>query len=522
MEVNYPETVIEKSGGLTPAEKHLSRLCSETFLSLWSYPNIYRDQGRTSAKRSEAKGDGKELCDLLVVFENHVIIFSDKRCEYPNTGDAELDWSRWYRRAVHGAAEQIWGAERWIFKYPNTIYLDKRCKQPFPLAIPPKEQAIVHRIVVAHGVVKKCIEFFDGGTGSLMIWPRLVGDLHIRTREHQCTPFAIGQVNPAKGYVHVFDDTSLQIVMRTVDTIFDFVQYLTKKEQFILSGKLFMASGEDDLLGYYLQNSDEAGEHTFFPKPEKEINAICIDEGIWEEFARHPSRLAQIKANEISYSWDRLIEKFTFHVTTGTSYKLSHPSIQSQEIIFRFLAKENRTRRRFLANSIHELIAKTPNNYRATRIILPSKPGDPYYLFLLLPRYGGTPVKDYRELRGDLLERYLRVLKLKYPAATDIIGIATETGFSTDERSEDIAYLDATEWTEQENAEAQDIERELVSLGALSKRTLFRTTTKEYPDPKTSKVRIGMKGTERNIPCPCGSGKKFKKCCGGHSKGQTG
>ena len=26
--------------------------------------------------------------------------------------------------------------------------------------------------------------------------------------------------------------------------------------------------------------------------------------------------------------------------------------------------------------------------------------------------------------------------------------------------------------------------------------------------------RKGMKGKERNLPCPCGSGKKYKNCCG--------
>lgn len=32
-------------------------------------------------------------------------------------------------------------------------------------------------------------------------------------------------------------------------------------------------------------------------------------------------------------------------------------------------------------------------------------------------------------------------------------------------------------------------------------------------DPKVAEVRI-MKGRDRNQPCPCGSGFKYKKCCG--------
>ena len=64
-----------KSKGLTESERYLANLCEKSFLSLWSYPNVFRDQGR-----KEGKGDGKELCDLLVVFDRDVIIFSDKSC----------------------------------------------------------------------------------------------------------------------------------------------------------------------------------------------------------------------------------------------------------------------------------------------------------------------------------------------------------------------------------------------------------------------------------------------------------
>ena len=73
----------------------VAKLCRHSFLSLWSYPSVYRDQGRTGGR-----GDGKEICDLLVVFENHVLIFSDKDCEFIDTGNLELDWSQWYRKTV--------------------------------------------------------------------------------------------------------------------------------------------------------------------------------------------------------------------------------------------------------------------------------------------------------------------------------------------------------------------------------------------------------------------------------------
>ncbi|MPM66342.1 hypothetical protein SDC9_113249 [bioreactor metagenome] len=337
--------------------------------------------------------------------------------------------------------------------------------------------------------------------------------MHISTKSSNCIPFCIGQIDEDKGYVHVFDDTTLEIIMKTVDTISDFVQYLTKKEEFIENGNLFAASGEDDLLAYYLKNINENGEHTFFADKYDSMNKLVISEGIWDDFSNHPSRIAQIEANKISYSWDALIEKFIYHIITGTSYNMSHPNIKSQEEGLRFLAKENRTRRRLLAKSLLDFINKIPPNLRGTRLLLPSNTGDPYYLFLLLPRLNNISEEEYRKTRRELLQCYLLTLKLRYQNAMDIIGLAMETGTSS-ERSEDFMYLDAREWTDEENEKAKALEEDLIRGGLLVNREMFRNVISEYPDNIPEKIIKGMKGNERNKPCPCNSGKKFKNCCG--------
>lgn len=141
---------IHRAEGVTAAERHLKRLADRSFLSLWSYSGVYRDQGH-SAKG----GDGKEICDLLVVFEDHVIVFSDKDCAFPNTGNLELDWSRWFKRAIQKSAEQTWGAERWIKSYPGRLFLDPACTQVFPLDLPGPATASFHRVVVAHDETRR-------------------------------------------------------------------------------------------------------------------------------------------------------------------------------------------------------------------------------------------------------------------------------------------------------------------------------------------------------------------------------
>jgi hypothetical protein len=114
------DSPVKRPDGVTHAERYLKRLGDRSFLSLWCHSGIYRDQGKTGPS-----GHGKEVADLFVVFENHVIIFSDKDCKYPNSGQPLLDWSRWYRRAVEAGANQVYGAEKWIRRHPNTTALGR-------------------------------------------------------------------------------------------------------------------------------------------------------------------------------------------------------------------------------------------------------------------------------------------------------------------------------------------------------------------------------------------------------------
>ena len=172
--VRYPETVIEKSFGKTSGELLLDKLCEKVFLSLWSYPNVYSDESRNKNKEGRPVGDGKEICDLLVVFGNHVFIFSDKVCACDTF--SEVDWKRWYRRAIKKSARQLYGAEKWIKEHPDRVFIDPQCEKPFPIPIPPLGQMRVHRILVAHGASGACRQYYSGGSGSLALNSDVIGD----------------------------------------------------------------------------------------------------------------------------------------------------------------------------------------------------------------------------------------------------------------------------------------------------------------------------------------------------------
>jgi hypothetical protein len=70
------------SGGVTPTEQLLFRLCAKSFLRLWSYANPYKD-------------DGHEFCDVLAVFDNHAFIFFDREKNLLSLGDRERAPVNW-------------------------------------------------------------------------------------------------------------------------------------------------------------------------------------------------------------------------------------------------------------------------------------------------------------------------------------------------------------------------------------------------------------------------------------------
>ena len=466
---------IERADGVTEAERYLKRLCDRTFLSLWSYPGVYRDQG--SGKGTE----GKEVCDLLVVFENHIIIFSDKDCQFPNSGQLELDWNRWFKRAIQKSADQVWGAERWIKQHPVRLFLDRACTKLFPIDIPDITKAQFHLIVVAHDNSMRCRQEL-GGSGSLIVNSSVKGIAHY-TGENGGVPFFVGDIDPARTFVHILDDTSLDIVLGTLDTISDFVAYLTKKEKLLKSDAVVIAAGEEDLLAYYLKNMNEQDEHDFVLPScvDGQTTHLIFDEGHWEEFSQSPERKAQISANRVSYVWDELIETFSQHVLEDTQYFATHPGVKSTEILLRFLAREARLRRRNLAAGLCGIIESAPINMRATRYICSSSPQEPYYVFLTLPHFDQMTYEQYREARRCLLEACCSSVKLKFSDAQHIVGIATEPGFDNGGRSQDAMYFDATEWTAEDEARAREAAEK---LDILKNPKMFSVHDEEYPIQK--------------------------------------
>ena len=103
------------------------------------------------------------------------------------------------------------------------------------------------------------------------------------------------------------------------------------------------------------------------------------------------------------------------------------------------------------------------------------------------------------------------VVRLKCPDAVDVVGIAIESG-NDPNGSEDAMHCDFREWTEEMATEAKELQQ---ALGLLLNPTETRATEYEYPEPEPRPLIHLPITAGRNQPCPCGSGKKYKRCHGG-------
>lgn len=237
---------INRGKGVTDSERYLTYLADRTFLKLWNYPNTFTDRRRHGEI-------GKELCDLLVVCGNDIIIFSDKSISWPQSGNAALDWSRWYRKAIKKSVDQIRGAERWLRLFPSRIFLDPKCTQKLPISIPENEQCRVHGIEIVFGAEAACSKFYNGEKRSLIVLPHLKGEAHTDTTKAGYIPFALGDVDPDGPFVHVFDETALDLIMRELDTVSDFVDYLQEREEAIREEKFYASASEAEMIAVYMQ-----------------------------------------------------------------------------------------------------------------------------------------------------------------------------------------------------------------------------------------------------------------------------
>jgi len=288
-------------------------------------------------------------------------------------------------------------------------------------------------------------------------------------------PFALGGPVDARGYVHVFDDVSLNLVMRELDTISDFVEYLAKKERFIAEDRLVSAAGEEELLAYYLRKMNSQGQHDFV-MPDG-LTHLAIAEGTWRGYSRDPRYLAKKRADKASYLWDRLIEVFARHIATGTLAVGQDLPVSSLERALRVMASEARFSRRVLANALREKILTTQLFMSDTRTVISQEYPGVAYVFLISGPGPEEEYEEFRNARAAILLVYCKVARLLHRQLREVIGIAMEPRGSRG-GSEALVYVAAESWTAEDEVEARALQDQ---FGIFKKARTIHTHDEEYP-----------------------------------------
>ncbi|HDS1714914.1 hypothetical protein HMH05_23380 [Pseudomonas sp. SbB1] len=448
-------------------------------MSLWAHANLHTDQDMHNGK-----GSAKEFADVMVVFGDDIVIFSDKHITYQSETDTKVAWKRWYKRAVTSSAKQLYGAKSWLERFPHRVFLDSKCTRPLPVQIPDITKIRFHLVAVTRGSAEACAKHFSGSVGSHMIQTGVDHNAYAEL------PFTTGPLDSSKEFVHVFDEISLEVLMHEMSTIKDFVEYLGARRAFLLNPNTMITSaGEEQLIASYLMHTNE-NEHAFHPSTESAPHHISFDETLYPELLSRPEYREMHAQNEISEFWDALIEKFiTVGDPTITDLGANQKNHET-ELALRLMASETRFMRRELSRHFFEMmeLAKAGQYVRRARTLTTQQAPDLLYIFLACPKFAEQSYVDYRQYRSRLLLSYAQCAKLKFTGAKTIIALGFDHPLKDYQGgSEDVCVYIRDEYTEEERTE---VERLRSALGIYADSST-PTESRSFQFPAADSLQLG-------------------------------
>ena len=318
--------------------------------------------------------------------------------------------------------------------------------------------------------------------------------------------------------LHILDSHNLPIVLGELDTVSDFSTYLDEKVRAVKKFDNLMYCGEEDLLGHFLLNYDKVSKrHVIGPKGDNSFNCVMIGEGEWHDFIQTDIYQNTKKENQISYFWDRLIQTTCENALNGTLGGNSDLK-RGKSAIFE-MVKEPRFVRRSLADKMLNAVNRFPDHpsqFTRQVTLLPSFEPNVAYVLLQLrvpDKLRGLP--DHREKRLALLEIACGAAKNKFPKLIKVIGIGIDAPkFSGGTVAEDFILMPCEVWPDEMRAHYENENKEWNFFGTAQLQQFEERVTQFVPPASVPPLAASTAKVGRNDPCPCGSGKKFKKCHG--------
>lgn len=270
-------------------EDFVNSIAYNSFVEHWCYPSP-----------KDENGDKKEICDLLILFDDSLIIVSVKNYEFKDF------YSRYFRRTIDKAVKQIYGAERKLFSADKDIFI-KHPKREIE-SFPKDKIKNIYRVIVNLG---EGVRFY---------------------------PF--NQATKDDKFITLLDREAFETIVQELDTIPDFLEYLRKREelfsdkavtilpgeeddfpaetaqqffeyaqqQFNPNGKqsILISGTEHDILAHYLKNNRTFPEYI----KSKEYNGMFVQlDGNWTDFNQRNQVKEKRTLNKNSYFLDELVKR---------------------------------------------------------------------------------------------------------------------------------------------------------------------------------------------------------------------
>lgn len=240
-----------------------------------------------------------------------------------------------------------------------------------------------------------------------------------------------------------------------------------------------------------------------------------IGEGEWRDFIRLDIYVNKKALDQVSYNWDRLIQKTSENALRGRLGGNSKP-FEGQSAIYE-MAKEPRFWRRSLCERILRSVRNFPENEApGMRVVslIPSFFPDKCYVILQVKNLISVTDDEHVELRRAMLTAACGAAKNRYTYFNTIVGIAIDSPKYVRQNAEDLILMDCSKWTEEDRLYYEEANK---GLGFFQSDSLemHQETTFEFPSlPKKATRQARSRKVGRNEQCPCGSRKKYKHCHG--------
>ena len=514
MKIKYDNTVNE-------SEKQVSAWGDKVFLGLWSHPNLYRKN----------KAANKEICDLLVIFGETAIIFSIKDIGFGKGKSEDVLWKKWHKTAIKKGLQAVNGAHRHIHKNPENIFYDKHCTKP-----------IIHDVRNIKKVYKVSVSF-----GC----PK---PLRIVYSQKPTEPSCNYEVNlPSDDIVHVFNEKALEVIQSDIDTVQDFCSYLEEKEALIKRVQTLEYACESDLIARFFLEYDKKQNKYGFTKSGGDVS---IAEGEWAKFSEMHEYELRKSANKHSYHIDAIIQNASDNVYDEESQQKNNCSSQDLEAALRQLAMLSRLERRYLSDVFKGAVqkfqpmSKSINSHRSY-----FQMGGVAFNLLQLDYDKSLPESEVLRRRLICLRESTHALAAElyfsniaeHQKVKTLIGIAIYSPRTVGRKNhETLMFLDMASFSKESLKEFQDRNNALGDDRFWQNISQYKKikANPDFPQPtlenikelgdydlifnetedglevisrqnqkKESRPHSYSRKTGRNGKCPCGSGKKYKKCC---------